>query len=142
MKAIVSAMIVFLVGCAPQLVNIKEVTPQVGVERTAFTGDVFFEYVNCYGEDNRFGSVFNGECIKYDLTVVGVSKEKITLQYREYMKPVAGPYGGYKLNAPWLVKEAFTKNLEYSTEDGHIRYKSRSFKILNATGSSISYVAE
>ena len=142
MKAIVSVVIAFLVGCGPQLVNIKKGTPQVGVERTAYEGDVFFAYVDCYGEDNGFGTVFKGDCTKYDLTLLGVSWESITLQYREYMKPAAGQYGGYRLDGRWLVKEGFTKNLEYSTEDGRIRYKSHSFKILDVTGNSIYYVAE
>ena len=143
MRAIFLTTIAFLVGCvAPQAVNIKTVRPDIGTERTVYTGDVLFESINCYGQDNGFGIVFNGDCIKFDLTVVGVSKDKITLQYREYMKPVAGKYGGYRVKDPWLVKEGFTRNLEYSPDDGYLRYKGYSFKILSTTGSSITYVTE
>jgi len=150
MKAIVIVMIMTLVGCATfQPVSIKERTPQVGVEVTVLTGDVLFESIDCYGEEMVYSGssrriVHRGECSRYDLTVAGVFKDKIMLQYREYMKCPSRwvPSYLYDLDAPWCVKDAFTRDLEYSTESSHIKYKSHSFRILSVTDNGFTYVAE
>ena len=77
-------------------VNIKEERPHLGEVRTTNIGDLFFAKIDCYGDDNGMGVVFDGECYKYDLSLIGVTDNQITLQYREYMKPV-NKYGAYKI---------------------------------------------
>lgn len=124
---------------ATKVVSNKTENPFLGKVKTISVGDVFYENVNCYGEDNGAGYVYKGECSKYDLTLVGQTDEKITLQYREYMKPVAGPYGGYRMDAPWLVKDGFNRNLDYSIKEPLIRYKNNTFQILELKSGMITY---
>ena len=128
--------IVTLSACISK-VNIKEERPHLGEVRTTNIGDLFFAKIDCYGDDNGMGKVYNGECYKYDLSLIGVTDDQITLQYREYMKPV-NKYGAYKIKNSWLLKDGFTRDLEYSTKDDYITYKNHKFKIMEINTGSIT----
>ena len=130
--------IIFFVSCVPSKVNIKQENPNPGIVSKANIGDAFFEKVICYGEDNGYGTVFNGECLKYDLSLIGVTDTEITLQYREYTKPV-NQYGGHKINEPWLVKDGFTRDLKYATKNREITYKNHVFTLLKVDSGGVTY---
>jgi len=53
------------------------------------------------------------------------------------MKPV-NKYGAYKIKNSWLLKDGFTRDLEYSTKDDYITYKNHKFKIMEINTGSIT----
>ena len=135
---------VFLAGCvaplAPEEIDIQTTTPDINRENTAFIGDVFFESVACYGRPNSVGNSWvSGDCLKYDLTVIGLSGTTIKLEYREYMKKTS-IYGTYNINSSWLVKDGFTRVFEYSAKQNKISYKSKIFNLISLNENSITYI--
>jgi len=140
--AIFASVLTLLVSCAGTPINISETFPSQNEPQVAGVGDVLFSNEEMNGEDNGFGSVFNGDAFKLDLTVVSASSSKITLEYNEYIKPLAGQYGGYRKDESWLIRDKFTKKLEYeiSETENEISYKAYKFKILKVSGGQIEYM--
>jgi len=129
-----------IINCTGALVNVNRCGQKVDLPLTIGIGDVFFFQEVMTGEDNYFGSVFKGDAYKIELLVSSATKEKITLDYSEYMKPVAGQYGGYRKDGPWIKKPAFDKTLEFDLKETNtIYYKGFEFEIVNISGGKISY---
>lgn len=143
MKFIFTIIILSLIltSCFKEI-SIKRTSPRIGIEKTIYIGDVFYNNIYFNGTENSFGAVFNGNCGKIELTLIGVNKELIKLEYREYMKPTfVNNYGesGYKKNEPWLIKNAFTRVLEYPSDIKEINYKGQKFEIINIENASLTY---
>ena len=140
--ASVVSVFLMMVGCAGTPISISKTSPTSNELQTAGVGDVFFSKEEMNGEDNGFGSVFNGNAYKFDLTVVSASETKIALEYNEYMKPIAGEYGGYRKDEAWLIKDKFTKRFDYELADSNktISYKKYKFKIAKVNDGQIEYM--
>lgn len=140
--ALLAPIIILFVGCAGTPINISKISLGQNESKVAGVGDVFFSKEQMKGEDNGFGSVFNGDAFKFDLTVVSATSSKIALEYNEYIKPLAGQYGGYRKDGAWLIRDKFTKKLEYeiTESENEISYKSYKFKIIKVNGGQIEYL--
>ncbi len=135
-----SLALLLLISCAtPMPVNVSKSYPLINNSNKANIGDVFFFLEEMNGKDNGFGSVFEGNAYRIDLTIISASSNKVSLEYNEYMKP--GAYGGYIKDGSWLVKNKFTKRFEYELSEDNkiINYKSFQFEISRIENGSIEY---
>lgn len=138
-KAILLACIFILSGCAGLPVNVDNASP-VGVEQTARVGDIFFEREIMTGEDNHAGSVFYGDAQRIELRVKAASQKRLALDYSEFMKPVAGPYGGYRIQEPWLKKASFDRAVEYDlSESKLVPFQRYLFEVLDVAGGTVKF---
>ena len=92
-----------------------------------------------YGDDNYAGSVFNGDAIMFTLTVVSLNEKTLSLQYREYTKPVAGPYGGFRAAGNWLIKAGYNQKYDYELNNKTIRFQNYEFEIVDFKNGRIQY---
>jgi hypothetical protein len=127
-----------LSACAPTNINIQISSPFANETKTAGVGDVFFHYESMTGEDNHFGKACLGSNSMFELTVVQLTESNISLQYREFMKPISKA-GCYSISEPWLVKQAFSQEFKYDLAQKVIKFKSYEFKVLEVSGGSIKY---
>lgn len=134
------ALVAILGGCAAPIVNINREDQAVGAPLVATVGQTFFAHESMTGEDNYFGSVFNGQAYRIELTVVSATKDRLELLYTEYTKPVAGPYGGYKKEGSWLRKPLFDKPLSFEIAESRVvNYGRYAFEVLGVDGGAVSY---
>jgi hypothetical protein len=132
--------VLMLFGCAGAPINIDRVGQNPGTQLNTNIGEIFFEREIMTGEDNHFGSVFYGDAQRIELVVRSATRDKLVLDYSEYMKPVAGPYGGYKKDDAWLKKPAFDKVLEFDLKEAKtVYYKKYEFEIVDVKGGRITY---
>src|SRR3990167_4420351 len=119
----------FIVGCAE---SIKlEMIPIVNDINEVSIGDIFFSSSLTKEEPyNPIVQIFPLE--KYELTVVELNNEKISLQYNEYT-------GTHDAREGWLVKQGFNKRFDYSAKDKIIKYKQYEFEILSIDKSVMKY---
>lgn len=129
-----------LSGCAGAPINIDRVGQNPGIVLNTSIGEIFFEREVMTGEDNHFGSVFYGDAHRIELVVRSATKDKLVLDYSEYMKPVAGPYGGYRKDGAWLKKSAFDKALEFDLNESKVVFFQKyEFEIIDVKGGRITY---
>jgi len=132
--------VLMLFGCAGAPINIDRVGQHPGIQLNTSIGEIFFEREVMTGEDNHFGSVFYGNAQRIELVVRSATKDKLVLDYSEYMKPVAGQYGGYRKDGAWLKKPAFDKVLEFDIKEAKtIFFQKYEFEIVDVKGGRISY---
>ncbi|BCO11327.1 hypothetical protein GEOBRER4_n1626 [Citrifermentans bremense] len=132
--------VLMLFGCAGAPINIDRVGQNPGMQLNTSIGEIFFEREVMTGEDNHFGSVFYGDAQRVELVVRSATKDKLVLDYSEYMKPVAGPYGGYRKDGAWLKKPAFGKALEFDLKESKtVFFQKYEFEIIDVKSGRISY---
>ncbi len=136
MKRVIVVLVAMLMigGCAiPEQTGVASKPieggiPLIGDESSAGVGDVFFTFTRLMG----FGK--KGD-IKYNLTVVELSEEKIGLQYTEYTY-YSNPY---TYSSGWLIKEGFNKRFDYAMENKVVRFKGFEFEIVGVKDGMITY---
>jgi hypothetical protein len=131
--------LVFIVGCPPKQYRHDVAMPNKNEVKIAGVGDEFFRHELMYGDDNYAGSVFNGEATMFSLTVVSLNEKTLSLQYREFTKPVAGPYGGFKSGGGWLIKEGYNQKYDYELTNKTIRFQNYEFEIVGFKDGRIQY---
>lgn len=132
--------VLMLFGCAGAPIKIDRVGQDPGIQLNTSIGEIFFEREVMTGEDNHFGSVFYGDAQRIELVVRSATKDKLVLDYSEYMKPVAGPYGGYRKDGAWLKKPAFDKALEFDLKESKtVFFQKYEFEIVDVKGGRITY---
>jgi hypothetical protein len=132
---------IMLFGCiGPKQINIDNVGQKQGILLNSSVGEVFFEREVMTGEDNGYGFVFKGDAQRIELVVRSASKDKLVLDYSEYMKPLESRYGGYKKDGAWLKKPAFDKLLEFNLNESKIVFFNKfEFEIIEVKGGRITY---
>ncbi len=127
-------------GCAPTVLNIDRVGQSTGQPLRSSVGEIFFSREVMTGQDNGMGRVFNGKDYKIEIVVRSATAEKLVLDYSEFMKPVAGQYGGYMKDGEWLKKPAFDKSLEFDLKESkNVFYKEYEFSIDSVGGGRLVY---
>lgn len=127
-------------GCAGAPIKIDRTDQDTNVILNTSIGEIFFAREVMTGEDNYTGSVFNGDAYRVELVVRSATKEKLVLDYSEYMKPIAGAYGGYRKDGAWLKKPAFDKTLEFDLKETNVVfYQKYEFEIIEIKGGKITY---
>lgn len=135
--SIALAFVVF--ACVPKQYHHDLVAPGINNILTVGVGDEFFRRELMYGEDNYAGSIFKGDATMFTLTVVGLNEKMISLQYREFTKPVAGPYGGFRYGGSWLIKDGYNQKYEYDLSLKKIRFKEYEFEVIGFNEGRIQY---
>jgi hypothetical protein len=138
-------LVFYLSGCTPtKKLNVIDIKPNIGEEKSIGIGDLFFENSKTSGTvfDASPGPCLTGETVGANsrtyLTLVGLRKETITLQYSEYFKQLCSPYA-YNRYGLRPVKEAYNKRLDYSIELKTIIFKEYEFAILSVEGGKLTY---
>jgi hypothetical protein len=125
-------------------ISVNDIKPNTGEEKIIGMGDLFLEHSSYSGTAYDFpysrcsGGETVGSNLRIDLTLVGLSKETITLQYSEYFKELCGP-NAYNRYGSWLVKEGYNKRFDYSVEGKIITFKEYEFAILSIENGKLKY---
>ncbi|MCK4739065.1 MAG: hypothetical protein KAT46_03875 [Deltaproteobacteria bacterium] len=135
-KIILTIGVLFLLyGCVPGMMPYPQGSPSfdsipgLNEKYAASMGDTFFKYSVT---NNRGGSPNNW---KFDLTVVELTPEKLSLQYSEYTL-YTNPYS-YVTN--WMIKNGFNKTLNYSLKNKTIHFKNYIFEVQSIENGKIRY---
>ena len=119
----------FVVTCYAE--DFAYVPLDVDVEQEAGVGDRFFTVeliVRNPPSRSKDESIITE--LRYELTIIELSKDKIGFQYSEYFSPSMGR---------WMIKEGFNKRLDFSLKDKVIYFKDYEFKILSFSKGKIKY---
>lgn len=124
---------------APQKFRHEAQAPVTGANMSAGMGDDFYRQELMYGEDNGFGTIFNGEATMFVLTVVALNEKALSLQYTEYIKQMHGPSRGFRPDSPWMIKDKFSQRYDYELTSKTIRFKTLEFETLGVADGRIDY---
>lgn len=128
-------------GCA----TMTPFTPWInqGDERTAGIGDVFFQHTEGqHMNDPIAGEIVSSDSLRYDLTILELTKEKIGLQYNEFIYSSGSGsmlYPATYVPSGWMVKQGFNKRFDYAVGDGIVRFKGYEFEVLSVENGQIKY---
>ena len=145
MKKIFCLFIVLLLGgCAGLTATyapFASTSINTGEEKTAGIGDIFYEFAQGQTMTDPMiaarGITASGE--KFDLTIVELNKDKIGLQYNEFVFTPGALIGYTYIPGAWMVKQGFNKRFDYAITDKVIRFKGYDFEILSVENGQIKY---
>lgn len=125
-------LIMFFTGCATTSGPIIAGKPDINQESTAGIGDTFFTYLEQRPVDTMqvlFSPVPTPPSgSRFDLTILELTIEKISLQYSEFFQGTRG----------WMIKDGFNKTFTYSPKET-IRFKGYEFEPISITNGQLTY---
>lgn len=119
-------------------------TVGAGEEKVAGIGDSFFEHSEgqTVTEPTYLPSGTVSSGFKYDLTVVELNKEKLSLQYNEFTYQPQARYADSMFiigGGDWLIKQGFNKRFDYALSDKIVRFRGYEFEVLAVEDGQITY---
>ena len=143
----------FLTGCLTmptfEYYERRDISMQVGEDNIARVTDVFFEDAFRAGTANAYGELIShrvegtqNTSIRYLLTVSTATRDKLTLQYSEYVLQPLNQYGAISKNDNnWLRRSAFDQTLEFNlNESNKVFFKDYEFEVIESLGGYVKYI--
>lgn len=134
--------LLFLFGCTqyPPLERFEKTKqlPAVGDSAVATVGEPIYAYevLSGYKRDSHPRVVYDGSAQRMSLSVASVSKNSLTLYYKEYAKRVTTVKSS--IDGPWYLKQNFTRKYDFDISNGSFTFKKLKFEVVSVADGEIT----